>query len=327
MSTNFFGLKRSTSGGALNAMVDDGFEYTLGPPESGFSLFLAERTKKVHFIRHAEGYHNVATKESGSNHCLLRGDAPATSHALYDSRLTEKGIAQSTALKDYLAKRPSGSRSFTAFDLVVVSPLTRTCETALHVFGTPREPGKPAFLTTEDAPVGTPEHDAGVKIAPPRFLVREECRERWGHYVCDGRRPIRDIAAEFPNFDFSEIVHDDDLFYSDERETDEHCCERAVKFLEWLNKRPEKCIAVVTHSSFLRHLFGQFGETLHTDDMDNLQRLAGNCELRSIVLCSHGNKDGKQIDPLMPKSLAPSTVRMKSEPMMGEEALAPLKGN
>ena len=44
--------------------------------------------------------------------------------------------------------------------------------------------------------------------------------------------------------------------------------------------------------------------------MDDLQRLAGNCELRSVVLCSHGNKDGKSIDPLMPKSKAPSTVRM-----------------
>lgn len=52
MATSF--LKKSTSSGALNAMEGDGFEYSLGPPESGFSLFLAERTKKVHFIRHAE---------------------------------------------------------------------------------------------------------------------------------------------------------------------------------------------------------------------------------------------------------------------------------
>lgn len=116
----------------------------------------------------------------------------------------------------------------------------------------------------------------------------------------------------FPNFDFSQMVHDDDVFYSDARESDEHCCERAVKFLEWLNSRPEKCIAVVTHSSFLRHLFGQFGDTLKRDDRDDLQRLAGNCELRSVVLCSHGNKDGKKVDPLMPPSLAPSTVRMQS---------------
>ena len=35
-------------------MVDDNFQFALGPPESGFSIFLAERTKKIHFIRHAE---------------------------------------------------------------------------------------------------------------------------------------------------------------------------------------------------------------------------------------------------------------------------------
>lgn len=51
------------------------------------------------------------------------------------------------------------------------------------------------------------------------------------------------MYRRFPNFDFSEIIHDDDVFYSDERESDEHCCERAVRFLEWLNSRPEKCIA------------------------------------------------------------------------------------
>jgi broad specificity phosphatase PhoE len=306
-------MKKSASFSGLNAMVDDGFQYSLGPPESGFSVFLAERTKKVHFIRHAEGYHNVATKETGSNDALLRGDAPAKEHPLYDARLTPKGIGQAEALRTYLANRPSGSRSFTAFDLVVVSPLTRTCETALHVFGQPREPGKPAFMCRQDAPFGSPEYKAGIQIAPPRFLVREECRERWGHYVCDGRRDISEIAAEFPNFDFSEVLHDEDVFYSDEREPDDLCCQRALRFFEWLNQRPEKCIAVVTHSSFLRHLFGQFGDTLHYEDREDLQRLAGNCELRSIVLCSHGNKDGKEVSPLLPRVAAPSTVRLASK--------------
>ncbi len=78
--------------GALNAMEGDGFEYSLRPPDSGFSIFSADRTKKIHFIRHAEGYHNVATKETGSNDCLLRGDEPAAAHHLYDSRLTAKGM-------------------------------------------------------------------------------------------------------------------------------------------------------------------------------------------------------------------------------------------
>jgi len=291
-------------------MIDDGFQFALGPPESGFSIFLAERTKKVHFIRHAEGYHNVATKESGgSTDCLLRDpNKTAKEHHLYDARLTKKGVEQADKLRSYLSQRPSGGRSFTAFDLVVVSPLTRTCETALHVFGKPRIPGKPAFLDDGVAPAHAPEYKAGLKVPAPRFLVKEECRERWGHYVCDGRRSITELASEFENFDFSEVLHDEDVFYTDERESDEHCCERAMKFLRWLNARPEKCIAVVTHSSFLRHLFGQFGGNLAAVDMDNLQRLAGNCELRSVVLASHGNKDGTEIEPLRPPTGPASTV-------------------
>ena len=70
------------------------------------------------------------------------------------------------------------------------------------------------------------------------------------------------------------VVRSQDVFYTDERETAEHCHDRTVAFLEWLNKRPEKCIAVVTHSSFLRHLFSQFGDYLHQDDKDSLQRSA-----------------------------------------------------
>jgi broad specificity phosphatase PhoE len=306
---NSFGMADQVS---FSGMLGDGFTNKI-VPECGFSIFLADQTRKVHFIRHAEGYHNAETLKTGNNHCLLRGDLEqASDHPLYDARLTPTGIQQARHLRKILACRPSGGRSFTSFDLVVVSPLTRTCETALHVFGRPRPPGVPKFLAQADAPPGSPEFHAGIKIAPPRFLVREECRERYGHYVCDGRRTIEEIRSEFPDFDWSEVSSNEDVWYGDERESDEDCCRRAVGFLEWLNSRPESCIAVVTHSSFLRHLFGQFGDSLTVDKKDSLQRTAGNCELRSVVLCSHGNKDGKKIEPMTRPHVAPSTIRVPS---------------
>jgi broad specificity phosphatase PhoE len=301
------------------AMLGDGFSHR-SLPASGFSIFLADQTRKVHFIRHAEGFHNAETKRTGDNYCLLRGEGQrAQDHPLYDARLTPTGVQQARTLRKILASRPSGGRSFTAFDLVVVSPLTRTCETALHVFGRPRKPGVPAFLNNGEAPLGTPEHAAGIQVPAPRFLVREECRERFGHYVCDGRRSIEEISSEFPDFDFSEVTSNEDCYYRDDRESDEDCCARAVRFLEWLNSRPEKCIAVVTHSSFLRHLFGQFGEHLTQEKKDSLQRMAGNCELRSVVLCSHGNKDGVALEPMRPvRQAAPSTIRVPSSSSLFE---------
>lgn len=54
----------------------------------------------------------------GSNDCLLSMD-------YWDSRLTPNGIQQCKNLRKELAHRPSQGRSFTHFDLVIVSPLTR----------------------------------------------------------------------------------------------------------------------------------------------------------------------------------------------------------
>ena len=51
-------------------------------PTSGLSLFPAARTRTLHFIRHAEGFHNVATKKHGDNTCLHRGSKPAPEHPL-----------------------------------------------------------------------------------------------------------------------------------------------------------------------------------------------------------------------------------------------------
>jgi broad specificity phosphatase PhoE len=171
-------------------MEGDHFQFSLGPPNSGFSMFLADRTKKVHFIRHAEGFHNVSDM------------------ALWDARLTPAGIEQCKTLRAELAHRPSQGRSFTHFDLVVISPLTRTLETANHIFGPPRPPGVPSFLA---------ERFGERNLPRPKFLVREECRERWGLYTCDGRRPITDIIREFPDFDFSEVENNEDHFWEADR--------------------------------------------------------------------------------------------------------------
>jgi len=285
---------------ASAAMMGDGFEFALGPPSSGFSIFLADRTTKVHFISLAEGRHNVAVREaaggsspsiasSQSEAVLLREkDRPAFEHPLYDARLTKKGIRQAKKLRELLSNRPSGGRPFTAFELVIVSPLTRAMETAHHVFSE------------------TPGEYGGVVIPPPRILVSEECRERYGRYVCDGRRSVTELLEEFPTFDFSEMSSEYDDLHGDERETSLEIQERALRLLGWLSARPERCVAVVTHSEFLRHLFGQFGDTLHEDDKSVLQRTAANCELRSVVLCSHGAVEREETN-------APaSTIRVPS---------------
>ena len=72
-------------------MEADGFQYSLGPPNSGFSLFQSSRCKKIHFIRHAEGFHNVATATTGNTDCLrVETGGDATEHEFYDARLTQK---------------------------------------------------------------------------------------------------------------------------------------------------------------------------------------------------------------------------------------------
>ena len=102
------------------------------------------------------------------------------------------------------------------FGPVQITPRTFVCTTCAriplqHVFGRPREPGLPAFLDPGQAPEGSVERSGGhdAKVPAPRILVREDCRERWGEYVCDGRRSIAEIIHEFPGFDFSEMQYDE----------------------------------------------------------------------------------------------------------------------
>ena len=62
-------------------------------------------------------------------------------------------------------------------------------------------------------------------------------------------------------------------------EPDEHVAERGREFIAWLSKRNEENVVVVTHSAYLRHLFG------HVVDCDESDKTKyANCEIRSYKL-------------------------------------------
>jgi broad specificity phosphatase PhoE len=254
---------------------EDGFVHN---PESGFSLFLQERCKRVFFIRHAEGFHNVAERESTTSPQSAVLLAKTTGDKFWDARLTPHG-------EDQCAKLKANIRGDTVWgfdkplnlDLVVVSPLTRTLQTAFLSLGSPSSPGAPHFVATE------------------------LCRERIADFTCDGRRNLSELKKEFPGVDYSLVESEEDHAFYHQKEDDKLCQARAVKFLQWLCNRPEIHIAVVTHSVFLKNLFKQFGSKVSEADRDAIQRFPANAEMRSIMLCAHhkflSEQDAEQEQP------------------------------
>mmetsp|Transcript_12540 Transcript_12540/g.18939 ORF Transcript_12540/g.18939 Transcript_12540/m.18939 type:complete len:259 (+) Transcript_12540:68-844(+) len=256
--------------------MDESFEFAIGPVNSGLSLFTVDRTKHVCFIQHGEAGYNRAMQESHSADCLSD-----TVH--WDSKLTQESISQCREIKhDVMNTNPSPDGGF---DIVVVSPLTRALETASKVFGVPRKPGLPSFLAERN--------EDGYRKVP--VLVREECRERYGVYTPTGRRSISETIQEFPEFDFSEIEHDEDVMFSPEkRETLSELATRAMHFLEWLNKRPERHIAVVSHPVFLHHMLLHLNQEHGVLEWDIPQELNAHMAYKHVVLCSHAIKDGRR---------------------------------
>ena len=198
----------------------------------------------------------------------------------HDARLTPAGEEQCAALRAATtALRP---------ELIVASPLTRALQTATLCFG--------PQLTQLEA--------SGVPLVALED-IRETC-----NYACDGRRPISQIAAEFPRVDFGGCPDDEDslwaryeaqygnqMSYGKHRESAHlHSISlRSRRAFSWLGARPEKEIVLVSHCSFLHTILGTIDgrdgrpPALFDcgEDHDLATWLAAsfrNCEMRSVLL-------------------------------------------
>lgn len=181
----------------------------------------------------------------------VRGPAAYKNKDLMDARLDETGRAQATTLGDRIREARM------IVDVVLVSPLTRTLETASLMF-------PPA-------------------VQPLPFVAVELCREAHGGHPCDQRRPVSAVAPEFPHVSFAGIGTDEDTWHNpDRRETVREVSIRCDKFLAVLRARPERNLVVVSHGVFLETLLNRCG-LLCTDEPVKNRRFE-NAEMRSVVI-------------------------------------------
>lgn len=199
----------------------------------------------------------------------------------FDAHLTPLGWQQ----VDNLRMHVHSSGLHKKIELVIVSPLLRTLQTAVGVFGGEGYTDKLDILPMMLANAGNSGRGAISSLDCPPIIAVELCREHLGVHPCDQRRNISDYQFLFPAVDFSLVETDEDVLWkATVRETKEEVAARGLKFLNWLWTRKEKEIAIVTHSGFLFHTLKAFGNDCHPLVKREICKHFANCELRSMVI-------------------------------------------
>ncbi|KAE8666756.1 Phosphoglycerate mutase-like protein 2 [Hibiscus syriacus] len=206
-------------------------------------LYPLHRCITLHLVRHAQGVHNVAGEK---DHVAY------SSEEYFDAHLTPLGWQQADNLRKHVHETGLSKK----VDLVIVSPLLRTMQTAVGVFG-----GE--------------EYKDGINVPPLMesiHVIEEEAS--------------RSIDISFLQLIFLwQIESDYDvLWVADIRERNKDVAARGMKFLNWLWTRKEKEIAIVTHCGFLYHTLSEFGRDCHPSVKTEICKHFANCELRSVVL-------------------------------------------
>ncbi|GMI91033.1 hypothetical protein like AT1G09935 [Hibiscus trionum] len=211
-----------------------------------------QRCKIIHLVRHGQAMHNV---EGDMDRTALLSDH------LFDAQLSPLGLQQVCKLRQDV----HASGLLKRIDLVITSPLYRTMQTAMGVFG------------------GGSAMPGGLNC--PQIMAVELCRDRLGQRPCDMRRRVSECQALFPSIDFTMMDGEEDSMWNpDVRESEEEMAARMVLFMEWLWTRPEQEIVIVSHGIILQHILYVLGNDCHPTVRSALCKRFDNCELRPVVI-------------------------------------------
>ena len=277
-----------------------------------FYITPLRHTKTLYLIRHGEGYHNLHGEKDHAQYA---------SEKFFDASLTPKGWEQCAALKAHLesAKTPDGRESLLdRIECVVVSPLTRALETAVGALGgddldadaaakAAADGAPPPLMIASDAEEDVRPGHAAVAMntntirAPLPFVACELCREHIGKNPCDRRRDVASYRAAFPGVDFSGVTEEKDVLWGTMCETNDDMARRAHTFLEWVMRRPEQHVAVVTHSAFMSTMLRSFGATDQLGTAPaavkgETHRWPNNCEMGPVVVVDPSGGGG--VEPM-----------------------------
>ena len=171
--------------------------------------------KNLYCIRHGWALHNELFKNNNHNTDIFYNKK------YYDTPLTEKGISQAKEL----------SKSWNdkyQIELVLVSPLTRTLQTAEYIFN------------NTDIPI----------IA---FDYLKEYPQ--GLHTCNKRSDLSILKDKFKNIDFSNICSEEDNTWDpNNEETIDKLNQRINKLKKYIESSKYNKIALISHSGFIGQL-------------------------------------------------------------------------
>lgn len=171
--------------------------------------------KNIICIRHGYSYHNMLSEKYGDIAYLMP--------ECFNSPLLKQGIEEATKLRENELEK------LKEIDIVLVSPLIRTLQTAQIIFG------------------GLNKNMLVLDILKEYSDTTAETPNK--------RKNKTELMIEFPEFNYTELNTEEDLSWNSERfETIEELTNRITTFIEYLKDININNICVVGHTDFLSKL-------------------------------------------------------------------------